>query len=404
MSHPASSAPLGAAPRRLALAGLLLAPLACASASEKMVRGGIEGGLAGTLEALNDPHNKELLRRILQDSDIKRSAHDLTEAITGGALDGVTDEQRMQRIRQASDRYITTIAAAVGKALHEDISPAVTRGVGDVVGGTIASALRPENRELAASFVNSVTRSTISAFMQSTSQHLRDDLGPALNKVLEQDLGPGLQRVIENNLGPALKTVLDRDLGPIMAAALGGEHGGGAGLFARALTRQIVLGVNDGMSDLGISPSPSGKNTGATTTGGFFAVLGWIPIVLGVLLLLVTIALIRLFMTRRALMHDRARSEEMLVSILRAVKSGEDDEVPGPADFNTVIARTRQQFPVQDLHDAYLASIIGRAALPNARSKPAAPPNAPPTPRVRADLPEDNPYRGPRPPKPDDPA
>ena len=361
----------------VAFACSLAAPLGCATGAEKMVRGGVEGGLAGTLEALNDPHNQELLRRILQDSNIKKSAHDLTEAITGGALDGVTDDQRMKKIREASDAYIRTIADAVGKALDEDISPSVTRGVGDVVGGTVASALRPENRQLARSFVDGVTRSTITAFMQSTSVGLRDDLGPALNKVLQQDLGPGLQRVIEDNLGPAIKTVMERDLQPIMASALGGEEGGGAGLFARALTRQIVLGVNDGMSDLGISPVASTRTGAATGLG----VLGWIPWVLGVLLLILTIAVTRLLLTRRAIAADRARSEAMLVSILQAVKSGEDDEDPGPADFNTVIARARQQFPNAEGNDAYLAHIITRATLP---SKP--------TRTAHAKLPAKNPY------------
>ena len=361
----------------VALACSLAAPLGCATGAEKMVRGGVEGGLAGTLEALNDPHNQELLRRILQDSNIKKSAHDLTEAITGGALDGVTDDQRMKKIREASDAYIRTIADAVGKALDEDISPSVTRGVGDVVGGTVASALRPENRQLARSFVDGVTRSTITAFMQSTSVGLRDDLGPALNKVLQQDLGPGLQRVIEDNLGPAIKTVMERDLQPIMASALGGEEGGGAGLFARALTRQIVLGVNDGMSDLGISPVASTRTGAATGLG----VLGWIPWVLGVLLLILTIAVTRLLLTRRAIAADRARSEAMLVSILQAVKSGDDDDDPSPADFNTVIARARQQFPNAEGNDAYLAHIITRAALPNK-----------PTRTAHAKLPAKNPY------------
>ncbi|HEY0136056.1 MAG TPA: hypothetical protein VGB85_18345, partial [Nannocystis sp.] len=140
-----------------------------------------------------------------------------------------------------------------------------------------------------------------------------------------------------------------------------------------------VLGVNDGMSDLGISPVGSSKN--GTNTGTSFGMLGWIPWVLGVLLLILTIAVVRLMLTRRAIAADRARSEAMLVSILRAVKSGDDDEVPGPADFNTVIARARQQFPNVDDHDSYLAHIITRASLPTR-----------PTAQVRAKLPTDNPY------------
>ena len=362
---------------RRALGVLLLgclagSQLACASGTEKLVRGGVEGGLRGTLEALNDPHNRELLKKLLQDSDIKAAAHDLTEAITGGALDGVTDDVRMARIREASDQYIRTISDAVGKALDEDISPAVTRGVGDVVGGTVAAALRPENRKLAGAFVDNVTRSTITAFMQSTSTGLRDELGPALNKVLEQDLGPGLQRVIEDNLGPALRKVVERDLQPMVTAAIGGEDGGGSGIFARALTRQIVLGVNDGMSELGISLSPNSKNG--------MGLLGWIPIVLGVLLLLATVLVVRLVMTGRAITADRARSEEMLVNILRAIKTGDDDGDPTtPPDFNAVIARARQQMPDLAGHDAYLATVVNRAQLPGSAGprKPKNPYSAP---------------------------
>lgn len=384
-SHVDRPASLGPAIRRHAagwsLVCLVLSSAACATGTEKIVRGGIEGGLTGTLEALNDPHNKELMRKILQDADIQRSAHDLMEAITGGALDGVSDAERMQRVRAASDAYIRTISDAVGKALDEDISPAVTRGIGDVVGGTIASALRPENRRLASSFVDSVTRSTITAFVQSSAQGLRDDLGPALNKVLQEDLGPGLQRVIEDNLGPALRTVLARDLQPMIEEALGGEDGGSAGIFARALTRQIVLGVNDGMSDLGISPSPTGKDS----KSGGLGLLGWIPIVLGVLLLLLIVAVVRLILTRRAIAADRARSEEMLVNILRAVKSGDDDGVAGPADFNTVIARARQQGADMASSDAYLANIITRANLPGPRAAP-----------VRQKLPQDGLYNAPK--------
>ena len=139
-----------------------------------------------------------------------------------------------------------------------------------------------------------------------------------------------------------------------------------------------MLGVNDGMRDLGISPVGSSKNG---TTGGGLGVLGWIPWVLGILLLILTIAVTRLLLTRRAIAADRARSEAMLVSILQAVKSGDEDDDPGPADFNTVIARARQQFPNAEGNDAYLAHIITRANLP---SRPAR--------TAQAKIPVKNPY------------
>lgn len=343
--------------------GLFAAPLACAHGTEKLVSSGVQGGVAGGLEAMSDPLNKEMLVRLLQDEDIKRAAHDLVAALTGGALDGLTDEQRQAKIREASDAYIRTIAAAAGEALSTDISPAVTRAVEDVVGGAIASALRPANRRLAESMVDGVTRSTVLAFTQSTAQGLRDDLGPALSKVLDQDLGPALQRVVEQNLGPAVRKVIEEDLQPAIQAALGGEDGGGTGTFARALTKQIVLGVNDGMSELGISPSPNNKDG--------LGIAGWLLIVLGVLLLLAALMLVRGFLARRALAQDRARSEAMLVDILRAIKSSESDAPDARPDLDAVLERVYQHMPELATENTYLAAIVGKATLPIRGAAPA---------------------------------
>ncbi len=343
------------------LVGLVAAPLGCAHTTEKVVRSSVTGGLKGTLEALNDPHNQELLRRLLQDTDVKRAAHDLTAAVTGGAVDGLTDEERVARVQKASDDYIRTVAAAVGKALDEDLSPAAARAVEGISGGAVAGALSPANARLARNMLDGVTRSTVTAFTQSTAQGLRDDLGPAVQKVLAEDLGPTLQRVVEDNLGPALRKVIEKDLQPAMQAALGGgmtgEDAGGAGLFARALTKQIVLGVNDGMSEMGISPAPNKKDGGGLLTG-------WLPIVLALLLLLLTVAVVRMYLTRRALMRDRIRNDEMLVHILQAIKTNES--TPGaPSSLDDVLARVQQRMPGLDADNPYFATIVGRAQLPN---------------------------------------
>lgn len=340
--------------------GLLAAPLACAHGAKNLVSSGVQGGVAGGLEGLSDPHNKEMLVRLLQDEDIKRAAHDLVAALTGGALDGLSDEARQAKIREASDAYIRTIAAAASDALDEDISPAVTRAVEDVVGGAIASALRPANRALAQSMVDGVTRSTVLAFTQSSAQGLRDDLGPALSKVLDQDVGPALQRVVEQNLGPAVRKVIAEDLQPAIQAALGGEGGGEAGTFARALTKQIVLGVNDGMSELGISPSPNSKDG--------LGITGWLLIVLGFLLLTACLLLVRGHLIRRSLADDRARSEAMLVDILRAIKSSESSAPDALPDLDAVLERVYQHMPELETENAYLAAIVGKATLPTRRA------------------------------------
>lgn len=340
--------------------GLAASQFACATGAERLVKQGVEGGVEGTLEALNDPRNKQLLRQLLQDPDIREAAHDLTEAITGGALDGLTDDERMQHVRDASDAYIRTVAASVGKAMNEDLSPAMTRTVESIVGGAVAAALRPENKERARSFIDGVTRSLIVAATDSAATGLRDDLGPALNKVIAQDLGPALQQLIQDNLGPALRKVIAEDLKPAMQDALGGVDGGAVAGMTRELTKQIVLGVNDGMSELGLSMSPNDKNSG-------LGVLGWLAIVLGFVAAILVILLVRTVLTRRALTQERERSERMLLNVLYTIQSGDkDDDAGGMRDLDSIIARARGYDPGLDTNDAYLASILARARLPRA--------------------------------------
>lgn len=336
--------------------GLAASQVACTLGARQIAHGGVQGGLEGTLAALDEPRNQVLLRRLLQDPDIQRAARDLTAAITGGALDGVSEPERVRRLGEASDTYIRTVSAVVGEVLSEDLSPAVTASVEDLVAGAVNAALRPENRRHARSFVDGVTRTMLTAFTQSTARGLRDDLGPALGLVVADELGPALEQVVENNLGPAVRRVLEREFHPAVQDAFGGEDGGAAGRFARVLTKQIVLGTNDGMSELGMSPSPNKKDG--------LGMMGWLPIGLGALLLLLSLLLVRLLLNGRALARERARSEELLLGILHALQADGFDPNRAP-DAAALLARVRQHAAERVATDGYLAQILARAQLPS---------------------------------------
>lgn len=319
------------------LALALAAPSACARGLERGVRGGVQGGIEGGLEALNDPHNKELLRRLLQDPDILRAAHDLTEALTRGAVDGLTDEQKLVQVRRASDEYVRAIARAVGEALDGDVGPALTRRVEAVVGGAVASALRPGNAALARHFVDHVTRGAVVAFTRSSADGLREDLGPALAAVLADDVGPALAGVIADDVGPALRGVIARELKPAIDAATGGDAQRAAGALSRSLSAQIVLGVNDGLSELGLSPVPNEKDG--------WGVLWWLFYVFLALLVILALVLLRLYFTRRALARERARSDALLVEVLHAIATADPGDAQAQAQLAAVLTRARARFP-----------------------------------------------------------
>lgn len=325
----------------------------CAHGVKDVVSRGAEGGVGGSLTGLTDPENREMMIRLLQDEGIQKAAHDLSAALTGGALDGLTEEERGVRVREATDSYIKTVAGSLRGALDDELSPAVSRAIRGALGGGIAAALRPANGELARQFTDQVVRGVVVAFAETSAQGLREDVGPALAKVLAEDLGPALAKVIAQDLGPALHKAVYEDLLPEMEGAMLGDQGGASGVFVRAITRQIVLGVNDGMSELGVSLSPNREDG--------LGIAGWILFVLGALLLVLAALLTRLFFNNRALANDRIRSEEMLVNILREIKSSESGEIE-PPKLATVIARVHQQVP--DVPDSYIATLIGRAQLP----------------------------------------
>ena len=322
--------------------GLASSQFAClGSGTNRIVRTAVPAGIEETLRALNDPENQELMRRLASDPELRKAAHDFTAAITGGALDGLTEDARQQKVRELSDAYVRTMSASLARALNEDISPSVTRTVESIMGGAIAAAVSPENKRLTASFVDGVTRSAMSALMQSTARGLRDDLGPALKKMIAEDLGPALNKVITDDLKPAIGDML----GPQTNQAIGG--------LVRQITKDAVLGANDGMSELGISLSPNRADG--------LGIFGWAALVLGLIVAILLIWLGRTIYTRRSLEKERARSERMLLNVLRTIQYTDTDDPKRPPDLDALLARARMNDDPDPASDAWLNSLVARA-------------------------------------------
>lgn len=341
-------------PRRastLAAVALALATmhLACATGAEKLVRRTIPAGINETLKSLNDPENRALMKRLVDLPEVQKAAHDLAEAITGGALDGLTDEQRAARLRQLTDQFVQQISTSVARDLDAHISPSLTRAVEDIVGGAVGAALSPENRQHAKLFVDTLTRTTIATFGQSTGKILRDDLGPAMQHVIEQNLGPALEHLIEERLVPSLRGALDQEFVPA------------AGRLTREVTRQAVLGAHDALVELEVDKKLVGidarldKLFNQGQQAGQTAI--WILVLVIVAL---GIWLARSIFVRRSLEQERASSERLLISVLEAIQRGDTDDPHKPPDLDTMIARAHAQNPGL-AGNSYLAGLVARA-------------------------------------------
>lgn len=350
--------------------GLATSQFACLGAgTDRIVRTAVPAGIEETLRALNDPDNQALMKRLAQSPELRKAAHDFTEAVTSGALDGLTEPARHAKIRELSEAYVRTMSAALGKALDEHISPAATRTVESITSGALAAAVNPENKRLTASFVDGVARSAMNALLQSTARGLRNDLGPALGKVIADDLSPALKKMIADDLGPALKKVIADDLKPAVNDLLGPQTHAEISGLVRQITKDVVLGANDGMSELGVSLSP---NLGKDGLGIF----GWLALVLGLIVMTLVLWLVRTIYIRRSLEQERARSEHMLLNILRTIQHTDTDDPTRKPDLDALIARARINDEPDPAHDNWWNNMLTRARIPG----PPAP--KPPAPRA----------------------
>jgi len=352
--------------------GLVAPQLACVAGTNRIVRTAVPAGIEATLHTLDDSKNREIFLRLVDDPAVRSAARKLAAAVTRGALDGATDAEQARELEALSESYVRTVSATLAEMLDEEISPAATRSVQHIVGGAIDSAVGSKQERLTSSFIDGVTRTAIVALMQSTSHGMQDDLGPALAAVIRNDLGPALGAVIRDDLQPALHELLDTEA----KVAMGG--------LVRQITKDAVLGANDGMSELGMSLSPNEEDS--------IGLLGWVAVLLGLIVAVLLAWLVHTILRHRALEQDRlqleqdrarseqdrvrseqdrARSERTLLTILRTLQSAEDPS--HPPDLDTLIARARMQNDPDPTHELWWNEMLARArARESAHPRPAA--------------------------------
>ncbi|MCY1061318.1 hypothetical protein [Nannocystis sp. SCPEA4] len=310
--------------RPLAVAlGLVLWDMSCATGTERMVRTAVPAAIDETLNSLEDPQVRKRIDGLLDLPEVQKAARELAEQVAAGAFDGLTDEQRVAKVKQLSEDYVGALTKAVGDGLREDVSPAVVDTTKRAVEQAIASALSPSTRQGAAAMAEALTRRTVTTLSES----VRDDLGPATQAVLERNLGPGMQRVIEDNLGPALRTTIAKDIAPALREALSEELAPAAGKVSREVSREAVLGAVDALDLVETDPQYEkfrdrfwGRIETTLHQGARIGeTIAWI---LALLVVILGLLLARAIVVRRNAELERQRSERMLMAILQELKQG----------------------------------------------------------------------------------
>lgn len=330
--------------RGVSLIALLLSVAPGCITAEGVVRKAVPATFDETLSFLEDPESQARIQKLMHDPQIQAASKELTESLVGGALDGLTDEQRQTALRDMSTRYLEAITKAAGKGLKEDISPALAATVQQ----TLDSALSPRTRREASAMVNDLTRTTVTALTQSAGKGLQEDLGPALRHVLEQDVGPGLKKVVRADLAPALREAVRDELVPVI------------GIVSREASKQLVLGAADALAelevkrDLGLLEESIWTRLDHMMHKGIqiSQIIAW---VLGLALAVVVGLVVRGTVLRRRIEADRARSERLLLSLVDELHRGCDKP-----DVEALMSQIRTRVP--DLDDNHFMDELARRA------------------------------------------
>ncbi|MEZ4379861.1 MAG: hypothetical protein R3A79_00830 [Nannocystaceae bacterium] len=306
-----------------ALAGLVAAATlsGCAYASERVIRRSTPAAIEETLGALNDPDNQEAIRALVGDADVQDAIRELAEAMTSGALDGLSDEARAERLQAISEQMVTRLIAAAGEGIRDEITPSVERLVERTVSTAIERSLGPATRRDAEALARGVVREAAATMVASAATGLREDLGPALASVIEEDIEPALERALAERLIPALAKAMDEELRPLLKAMIAE--------LTREAAKQVVLGVDDALVELEIVDPVERRElirsiTGSVGRGARIAeLLAWL---LAAVAIILTVFLVRALLRARSLRERTERMERTFDVLVRRVRESGRDE------------------------------------------------------------------------------
>jgi hypothetical protein len=214
--------------------------------------------------------NQKQIADLLTSEDFRRAARELSAELAGGAVDGLTQEARLQRLTLKADQFIRALEPTLSAALANSVE------------GELGPALRAELRR----GVVEVLRTAIAEGTSGTSQERLGSLAEALTVRISDSLlprlGPEAGRALREDLLPAFDEAFRRGSMDLSGATASGVPPHSIG---RVVTREAMLGLADALNgDLGLALDGRAKawQERLDQSSRFWERIAWIFIALSV--------------------------------------------------------------------------------------------------------------------------
>jgi hypothetical protein len=156
----------------------------CASTMKQAAREAAPAAVKETVDEVGKKETRKDLATILADPRIREASAALTQAIVEGAVDGLTDAERVERLQQLTDAFVSRIGVSMARSLQREVGPQLSITFADAIERSLERVLGPATEERLRALALAATRSS----MQGVGEALLDPSGRP-SPVLRQAFG-----------------------------------------------------------------------------------------------------------------------------------------------------------------------------------------------------------------------
>jgi hypothetical protein len=149
----------------ICLAGASLS--ACAETVQKTAESAVPAAVEGVVDEAKEPETRNDIAKVLADPEIQRAATSLASALVSGALDGLTDEQRVGQMRGLTDALVRSLGVSMAHTLRSDIGPQLSASFAEAIDRSLERALDADTERRVEAMTLAVARGLVRGFGES---------------------------------------------------------------------------------------------------------------------------------------------------------------------------------------------------------------------------------------------
>ena len=267
------------------------------------------------------------MMQLLDSPQMHQAARAFAGEIADGTLEAMAEPERIARIEEMSARYVATLTRAITRSmadgLRRDLGPAIAQMMRETVTTTMREALSKTYQRDMERVAAGLTRATVEAASRGMAEGVTRDIAPAMRSAL---LDPETLRAL--------------------------------GLVGRSMTREVVFGTNDAVTQLqrqqerGGQPTFLGRLTSATSDG--LKAFQWTAAAVGAVAVLLALWVVRLLMKSRKLQAESESHAASAVMFAEAIRAAEGK--PWAKELTDLLRQRLKGDEVDDL----MTRVLGR--------------------------------------------